>query len=277
MAEKNNTDSIEAVVFDWAGTTVDYGCFAPVEVFLEVYRNKGVEITLEEARGPMGMLKIDHIRALSKLPRIAEAWKEKHGTYPTEADVIDMYNEFEPSLLKILSNYATPNPFVLDAVSDLRRMGLKIGSTTGYTESMMNIVVPCAAAQGYAPDTYVTPDGLPGGRPYPWMMYENAKRLGVYPMSHIVKVGDTKSDVKEGVNAGAWSIGVVLGSNEMGLHKEEADALSPAELEKKIAEVTKIFYDNGAHYVIKDMSELIPAIERINICLANGEGVHVIK
>lgn len=270
-------NKIEAVIFDWAGTTVDYGCFAPVEVFLEVYKNRGVHITLEEAREPMGMLKIDHIRALSKMPRIAEEWKAVHGSYPTEEDVVSMYQEFEPSLLRILTNYTTPIPGVIDTVKKLRDMGLKIGSTTGYTQSMMDIVVPCAAENGYSPDCYFTPDGLPNGRPYPWMMYQNAIKLGVYPMSHIVKVGDTKSDVKEGVNAGAWSIGVVIGSNEMGLHKEEADALSESELNAKIEEVTKLFYENGAHYVIKEMSDLPDAIAKINECLKKGESVHVIK
>lgn len=270
-------NKIEAVIFDWAGTTVDYGCFAPVEVFIKVFKNRGIDITLAEAREPMGMLKIDHIRALTKMPRIAEAWKDKYGAYPTEEDVVSMYHEFEPSLLSILPEFTTPNPGVVETVGKLREAGLKIGSTTGYTESMMAIVTKGAKEKGYEPDCYFTPDGLPGGRPYPWMMYENAKKLGVFPMSHIVKVGDTKSDVKEGVNAGAWSIGVVLGSNEMGLHKEEAEALSPKALKEKMEEVTKIFYENGAHYVINEMSELPAAIAKINEALSKGEPVHVIK
>ena len=28
---------LEAVIFDWAGTTVDYGCFAPVEAFIKAF------------------------------------------------------------------------------------------------------------------------------------------------------------------------------------------------------------------------------------------------
>lgn len=268
---------IEAVVFDWAGTTVDYGCFAPVEVFLEVFKKKKVSVTLEEAREPMGMLKIDHIRALTKMPRIAEEWKQIHGAYPNEEDVVSMYHDFEPSLLKILTDYATPIPGVPETVEELRSMGLKIGSTTGYTSTMMDIVVPEAQRRGYHPDCYFTPDGLPGGRPFPWMMYRNATKLGVYPMSHIVKVGDTRSDVREGVNAGAWSIGVVLGSNEMGLHLEEAESLPTDTLEEMIRTVTERYYANGAHLVIRSIKELPAAIEKINGLLAQGEPVQVIR
>ncbi len=43
--------------FDWAGTTVDYGCFAPLEVFMKIFQKRGVEITAAEARKPMGLLK----------------------------------------------------------------------------------------------------------------------------------------------------------------------------------------------------------------------------
>ncbi len=63
---------IEAVIFDWAGTTVDYGCFAPLEVFIKIFRKRGVKITDEEARKPMGLLKIDHVRALTEIASYCE-------------------------------------------------------------------------------------------------------------------------------------------------------------------------------------------------------------
>ena len=32
-------NAIKAVIFDWAGTTVDYGCFAPVKGFVEGFKS----------------------------------------------------------------------------------------------------------------------------------------------------------------------------------------------------------------------------------------------
>ena len=78
---------IEGVIFDWAGTTVDFGCFAPVNVFIDIFKNAGIDVTMEEARAPMGMLKIDHIRALGSMPRISTLWEEKFRRVFNEQDV----------------------------------------------------------------------------------------------------------------------------------------------------------------------------------------------
>lgn len=264
-------EKIEAVVFDWAGTTVDFGCFAPLEVFLDIFSGEGVDITIEEARKPMGVLKIEHIRILLNEPRIRAEWTKVKGSEPTDDDVNRLYAKYVPSLLKILKKYSEPNPYVVETVAKLREMGLKIGSTTGYTDEMMAVVVPEAKALGYSPDCFFTPDRLPAGRPLPWMMYRNAEKLGVYPMSHIIKVGDTISDIKEGLNASAWSVGVIEGSNEMGLHLDEMKALSESELAAKTEEVKKRFLDAGAHFVIKNMSELPALVETVNKLLAEGK------
>lgn len=217
---------IEAVIFDWAGTTVDYGCFAPVQAFREAFGQFGIPVTMEETRKPMGMLKKDHIRTMLKMERIREAWKTRYGKEPQEEDVNAIYAQFEPKLLGILDRFCTPKPGVLETVERLRKMGIKIGSTTGYTDRMMEIVAPQAARQGYAPDFWISPDGTQGkGRPYPYMIFKNLEKLQVSCVKNAVKVGDTVSDIKEGVNAGVWSAGVIEGSSELGLSEEEFEAL----------------------------------------------------
>ena len=171
---------IEAVIFDWAGTTVDYGCFAPVKAFMEAFAHHGVPVTMEETRKPMGMLKRDHIRTMLHMERIAAEWKRVHGHEATEEAVDAVYAQFEPKLFSILDQYAAPKPFAVETAAKLREMGVKIGSTTGYTDAMMNIVAPKAAQQGYAPDFWISPDGVGGrGRPYPYMIFANMQALGL--------------------------------------------------------------------------------------------------
>ncbi len=257
-------DGIKAVIFDWAGTTVDYGCFAPLEVFLDIFAKAGVEISIEEARKPMGVLKIEHIRILLEEPRIKAEWTKVKGSEPTSKDVEELYEQYVPSLLSILKQYAVPNPGVIETVDKLRGMGLKIGSTTGYTDEMMEVVVPAAKELGYSPDYLVTPDGLPAGRPMPWMIYKNATHLGVYPMKSIVKVGDTISDIKEGKNASCWSVGVIEGSNELGLRLSEKESLSEEILNEMCKKVEQKYYEAGADFVVRKFSDLPALIEQIN-------------
>ena len=247
---------IEAVIFDWAGTTVDYGCFAPVKAFMEAFAHHGVPVTMEETRKPMGMLKRDHIRTMLAMPAIQRQWQENQGA-ADEAAVEKIYGVFEDSLMESLADYAAPKPGVVETVEALRAQGIRIGSTTGYTDAMMNIVAPKAAQQGYAPDFWISPDGVGGrGRPYPYMIFANMQALGLTAVGNVVKVGDTISDIKEGVNAGVWTAGVIEGSSELGLSQQEYEAMSPQERETACQKVEERFRRAGAHFVVRDLSQL---------------------
>lgn len=248
----------DAVIFDWAGTTVDFGCFAPVQAFVEVFKEYGIEPTMDEVREPMGMLKIDHIRTMLKMPRIEACWIEKYGKQPDDEDAQNMFAIFEEKLMSILHLYADPKPGVVEAVQKIREMEIKIGSTTGYTDKMMEIVAPVATQKGYAPDAWFSPDSTgQKGRPYPYMIYRNIEALGIQDARRVIKVGDTASDIREGKNAGIVSAGVIIGSSEMGLTQAEYEALSETDKAWKCSEVAKQFRDAGADVVFYDMEDLL--------------------
>ena len=250
--------NIEAVIFDWAGTTVDYGCFAPVKAFAEVFRQAGIEPTMDEVRELMGMLKRDHIKTMLEMPRIRGLWEKKYEKSPSEADIDQLYASFEDKLLGILDEFADPKPYVLETTARLRELGIKIGSTTGYTDEMMQIVVPKAREAGYEPDAWFSPNSVGNaGRPYPYMIFKNMEVLRVKSIDHVIKVGDTISDIKEGKNAGVYTIGVVEGSSEMGLTESEYNALPEAEKKDRAEAVTSRFMDAGADAVILNMNELL--------------------
>lgn len=249
----------DLVVFDWAGTTVDYGSFAPVQAFTEVFKEYGVEPTSEEVRKPMGMLKIDHIRTMLAMPRISECWEKVHGKTPTEEDAQALYSIFEEKLMQILDQFAEPKPDTLEAVKKIRDLGVAIGSTTGYNDVMMSIVAPAAKAAGYEPDAWFSPDSTENkGRPYPYMIYRNMETLGIGDVRRVLKIGDTIADIKEGKNAGAVTAAVVIGSSVMGLSKEEFDSLSAEEQESRCKAVEEKFYEAGADVVFRSLAE-VPA------------------
>ena len=255
---------IDCIIMDWAGTAVDYGCFAPVAAFLKAFKEIGVDVTLEQARRPMGMAKIDHIRELFCMEEIGSQFVNIYHRDWTEDDVVAMNRKFEGYLFASLSEYVNPIPGVIDTLDILRKRGIRIGSTTGYTKAMMDVVRPGAAEKGYVVDNCVTPDGLPAGRPFPYMIQKNMADLGIADTDCVVKYGDTIADIKEGINARVWTVGVVMGSNEMGLTQDEAAAMPLAELEWRKTRVRRRMLEAGAHYVVDTIAELPDVVDDIN-------------
>jgi phosphonoacetaldehyde hydrolase len=271
MARRSYREPLKAIILDWAGTTMDYGCYAPAVVFVEVFRRQGVPITMREAREPMGAHKRVHIAAITKIPAVAERWRATHGRECTEADIDAMFADFVPLQLACLAKYADLVPGCLEAVAAFRARGLKIGSTTGYMMAMMEILRAEAKRRGYEPDATVCAEEVPFGRPEPWMCLENAKRLRVFPMEAIVKVGDTLPDITEGLEAGMWTIGLAKTGNEMGLDAAEIARLAPDDLERRLKRAYERLYGVGAHYVVDSIADVPRVLDAIDARLAKGE------
>jgi len=265
MNGKNmNSKGISCVIMDWAGTAVDFGCFAPVNAFIKAFEEINIRVTVEEVREPMGAAKIEHVRQLLRMERIGNEFRNTHQKDWNEDDVVKLNQSFEKHLFATLTNYTNPIPHVIDTVSWLRQNGIKIGSTTGYTRAMMDVVEPSAKSKGYFPDHCVTPDGLPKGRPAPFMIFKNMIELNIQNTDCVVKVGDTMEDIREGLNAKVWTMGVVVGSSELGLSEKEMNNLPETELNEKKVLVRRKMTEAGAHFVIDTMAELPGMIEQIN-------------
>lgn len=262
---------LRAIVVDWAGTIIDHGTRAPVEAFREVFRRRGVPISADEARGPMGMEKRDHIAALVAVPRIAAAWQAAHGHSPTADDITVMYHDFLPVQMELLPQYADVIPGVIEALAECRSRGLKIGSSSGYATPLMKSLAERAREEGLEVDAIVSASEVPAGRPAPWMIFKNMEQLGVFPPASIVTVDDTTVGIEAGRNAGTWTVGVVETGNMLGLSRTELEQLAPSERESRVAAGRETMLAAGAHYAINSVADLPALIDLINARLASGE------
>lgn len=255
--------TLKAVILDWAGTTVDFGSRAPVQAFVALFQRHGIHVSEEEARGPMGAAKKDHIRQLLELPRIREEWLHKQGRAWDDAALDDLYREFAVIQLAVLPEHAKLIPGTLNAVAEFRSRGLKIGTTTGYNAEMLQVLVEEAARQGFEADYNVCSDQVRAGRPAPWMALHAAMQLDVYPVHACVKVGDTTADIDEGRNAGMWTIGVTRTGNEMGLSEAELERLPSGELRRRLDAAANRLLAAGANYVVPDLAAIGPVLDEI--------------
>ncbi|MGK2696757.1 phosphonoacetaldehyde hydrolase [Serratia surfactantfaciens] len=264
---------INAVILDWAGTTVDFGSFAPTQIFVEAFKQTfDIDISLAEARIPMGLGKWQHIEALGKLPAVDARWRQRLGRSMGHQDIDELYQAFMPLQIAKVIDFADPIEGVPQVIAALREQGIKIGSCSGYPRAVMEVLVPAAAERGYAPDYWVATDDLAaGGRPGPWMALQNAIALGIDAVAHCVKVDDAVPGIAEGLNAGMWSVGLALSGNEFGATWPEYRQMAADEIERRRAAAADKLYAAGAHYVIDTLAQLPAAIADINRRLAKGE------
>ncbi len=261
---------VRAVIFDLAGTTVDFGCRAPVDALIELFQRHGIQIAVEDVRQAMGIHKKDHLRAILQTRAVSEQWRAAQGERPDEADTERLFTEFIPIQTAAIGRHADVIPGVSETINQLRKRGIRIGATTGYSREMVKGLLRDVAASGFQPDNLICADDVPAGRPAPWMAVTSAMKLGIYPLEACVKVGDTVADIEEGLNAGMWTVGITWAGNEVGLSEQECESLGPDELTRRVTRATDRLGAAGAHFVIESVQDLLPVIEAIDSRMAAG-------
>ena len=256
---------LKAVVFDWAGTIIDFGSRAPVVALCKVFAANGVPIEEAEARADMGMAKRDHIGAILRMPRVHASWLAQWGAEPSEADGDRLFAAIGPMMREAANECAVLIPGAAAVVAELRAAGVKIGSCTGYTREMMADILPAAAEQGYAPDVLVCAGDTAEGRPSPLMLWKNLVELGAWPATACVKVDDAAVGIAEGRAAGVWTIGVAASGNSLGLSLEDFTALDPDDRSARIAAARTVLEEAGAHLVIDTVADLPAALAQLAI------------
>jgi len=261
---------IQAIVLDWAGTTIDFGSLAPVRAFMELFKQEGIAVTAEQAREPMGTEKRDHITRMLNNPQIAANWFAAKGSKANEQDIDRLYDAFLPIQTSIIAERSQLIPGWKAAYDQLINAGYLIGGNTGYARPMMEPALAAAKEQGYMPLTNVCATEVKRGRPAPDMALTTMLELGANHVHACVKVDDTLPGIEEGLRAGMWTVGVAVSGNEVGLDYDEWQALNPEEKKAKRGQAYKRFAQAGAHIIIDSVAELPSAIERIEGWIASG-------
>jgi phosphonoacetaldehyde hydrolase len=264
-------NQIKAVVFDWAGTMVDFGCRAPVEALIAAFAAEGVALSAENARREMGMAKRAHVAAILANPAVIEDWTDAKGSPPGEPDVERIYQALEPIMTEQAARFSDLIPGAAEVARSLRAQGVRIGSGTGYTRQMMAGILGRAAAQGYEPDVVVCAGDTPSGRPSPQPLWQALIQLDAWPAHLCVKVDDAEVGVQEGRYAGCWTVGVAASGNGVGLGLDELDALDASDRQARIDRAGEALREAGAHLVIDTVADLLPALAEIERRIAAGE------
>jgi phosphonoacetaldehyde hydrolase len=263
--------TVAAVIFDWAGTVVDFGSLAPLGAFMALFEQHGVAITAAEARGPMGLPKRDHIEAIAKLPRVAQAWQRVHGRLPAHVDIDLLYALYTPINREAVLRHADLVPGTAELVEALRARGVKIGSTTGYSREIIAPLLPVAREQGFAPDNIVCANDVPASRPSPLAIYRCLLELNVWPAHRVVKVDDTVPGLLEGKHAGCWTVAVAASGNEVGLSLEQWRSLPAGEQSHRLSHAMRRLAVARPDFTLPTVADLPAVLELIERRLRDGQ------
>ena len=261
---------VKAVIFDWAGTMVDFGCTAPVRALQAVFAGEGLDLSEAEARADMGKAKLDHLRAILAEPGVAARWADAKGAAAGEAEVLALYARLEPAMAAAAAESSRLIPGAAQVAAELKALGVRIGSGTGYTRQMMAPILAAAAEQGYAPEVVVCAGETPSGRPAPLMAWKALIALDAWPAQACIKVDDAPVGMAEGKAAGCWTVGLAGSGNEMGLDEAAYVALGDDERRTRLAGAEAALRAAGADFVIEDVSKLMPVVHQIARQIAQG-------
>lgn len=200
--------SIALVVFDLVGTTVKDNKDIH-KVLLKTLAEHDVAISIEDANEVMGIPKPDAIKQLLQ--------KRHTGRKSITAEWI---NTIHVSFVERMIQFYKYDPSVeeKDGVSEtlrkLKQSKLKVIVDTGFDRQIAD---PLLDRMGWLKnnliDGSVTSDEVSRGRPFPDMVFRAMEMAGVSDIQQVVKVGDTASDIQEGLLAGCkYVIGVTSGA-----------------------------------------------------------------
>jgi len=262
---------VRLVIFDWAGTLVDHGSIAPVAALIKAFSQIGLDLPVGEARGPMGLNKLDHIRAVLRSPSVTNQWRTSFGHEPTDDDAKSIYARFLPLQMTEAIERTELIPGAVECCQALRARGIAIGTTTGYPIEIGHVIAAAARDQGFSADHYAFPDDVPAGRPAPWMIFRIMEATRVYPAAQVVKIGDTVPDIEEGRNAGTWTVGISETGSEVGLSRDECRALQEHEHARRLGLAATKLLAADAHSVVRSVAELPSLLVEIDAWLQQGK------
>ena len=262
---------IKAFIFDWAGTMIDFGSCAPVVALQNAFGDFGLELSEAEARADMGMAKKAHIRAiLARAPM--QAAFDAHMARPSGNDDIDrLFHLVEPHMIEAAARFTDLIPGAVDLVDTLKSRGIRIGSGTGYSRSMMSTILRAAADQGYRPECVVCAGETLEGRPSPLMTWKAMGDLGVWPARACIKIDDAVVGVMEGREAGVFTIGVAASGNGVGLELQAFEGLDAADRHDKVRAAAQPLADAGADFVVASVADILALLPELEDLIASGQ------
>jgi len=184
--------SIKLMIFDVIGTTV-YDDNAVANTFFSAFKKNGYKIDIKDINNFMG---------LSKPEAIKEILNKYSETTPDHYEVNKIYKDFKNDVVDHYKNDFNIKPvsYAESVFYKLKERNVIICLDTGFDREILEIILNRLNWNNLV-DYTVTSDEVENGRPSPDMIYYLMRYFGIDNPFNVGKVGDSISDIQQGINA----------------------------------------------------------------------------
>ena len=254
---------IKACIFDLGGTIVDRYSITPHKSLIETFKHYNININNKLIFDDMG-IDLLHIGNILEDKYVYRNWYNKYKNNPDYSDVLKLYETFKTFQIE-KSKSIDIIPETYNTFEYLKKNNIKIGCTTGFDKNNADIISKVLNNNLCKLDNIVSSTCVKKSRPHSDMIYKNMKDLEVSNPKTMIKIDDTNVGIKEGKNAGLWTVGVARWSTYMNVLPQNINNMNDVIIRERLEKSKEKLKQSQPDFIIETLDELPNIIETINI------------
>ena len=190
-----------------AGTTVEDHDFVH-QSLIDAFSVKKIVVSRDEVNAVMGYPK--PVAILELLKQKVENFDGSDGNL-----IFQLHEIFVANMVNFYKNdpQVKAKDGAVETFRNLKQQGIQVALDTGFDRKIANTILERLAWNEGEIDFSVTSDEVDNGRPHPDMIFAAMKLAKVKHPEHVIKIGDTLSDLQQGKAAGCrFVVGITTGA-----------------------------------------------------------------
>lgn len=255
---------VKACIFDLGGTIVDRYSIIPLKSLIETFKCHNINIRNDLIFKDTGIEKRIHIGNILEDKYVYRNWYNKYKRNPEYDDVLKLYETFKTIQLE-KSHKIDIIPETYNVFEYLKKNDIKIGNTTDLNKQNADIIGRVLNDNICKLDNIVSSTCVKKSRPHIDMIYKNMRDLSISDPKFMIKIDDTNVGIKEGKNAGVWTVGVARWSSYMNILPQNYNNMNDIVIRERLKKSKDLLKLSNPDFIIETLDELPNIIETINI------------
>lgn len=194
---------LKLCIGDGAGSWFDIHSKAPVVAIQKTLSMYGVNASEMDIRRDMGLPKRQHFQGLLKMDHLAKQFPQ-YDSHRDLEEILETYKSQQVDVLAKNKEFTRLVDGAPEFIEFLKSQNIKIGLTSGYNRTVMDVILNSLASQGFMPDVSVSSTECNSRRDMNLHCLDSFN----FAKSEALAFGDTKFDFEGAYLAGISFCGI---------------------------------------------------------------------